>query len=153
MEKFVADSMLGKLARWLRIAGYDVEYFKERDMDRLLRVSYEDKRTILTRDKKMGGLNSVFIIESEHFEDQLREFFKKYPVLPIEKSLSRCILCNKVLKEADPKDVKDLVPPHVYEVQNRFFYCPKCGRIYWAGSHYKRMKQKLMEIYNSLFTL
>lgn len=150
MKKFIADSMLGKLARWLKILGLDVEYFKHRDVDRMLDLARREGRIILTRDQKISSDDvSIFFIQSEHLKEQIRQFFKKFRIPPDDKALSRCILCNTELRPVKPEQIKEKVPPYVFETHRDFAVCPDCERVYWAGSHYKRMKQRLNNLLSS----
>jgi uncharacterized protein with PIN domain len=138
--------MLGKLARWLKIAGWDVSYSKERDLKSLLKTAKEENRIILTRDYSLAKEKNVFIIESEDVWEQLDQLFRAFGPLQEEKFFSRCIICNRELEPADRESVKDKAPPYVFETHKVFSRCPDCGRIYWPGSHYKRIKEKLSQI-------
>ncbi len=146
MKSFIADSMLGSLARWLRFMGYDVEYFREGEDAELVRIARQGGRTILTRD---GGLIrrfrvSAVFIRSESLEEQCREFLQRVNVVPGER---RCMRCNRPLSTVkDPESVRDLVPEHVYHQRKSFQICPSCGSIYWKGSHYERMLERVRKV-------
>jgi uncharacterized protein len=150
MGKFIADSMLGKLARWLKIAGLDVEYMRERNPKKMLETAQSQERIILTRDYSLAGVNNVFFVESEFLWEQLREFFLHFDFPSEDKAFSRCVICNKVLEPVSAGEVRNKVPPYVFTNQKDFSRCPECGKVYWAGSHYKRMKEKLAEILKNI---
>ncbi len=141
--KFAADRMLGRLARWLRLLGVDVIWHPNLHGHELLRLARKEGRIMLTRDRRLKTAPDVLFIQSQSFRDQLRETFSAYPFkLPAE-PLSRCSRCNQVLEEADKETVGRLVPAFVYASQERFAVCPNCGRIYWNGTHAKRILGEL----------
>lgn len=141
--KFVADTMLGRLARWLRLLGFDVLY-PETENDKEL-LKFADERIILTRDKELGKKENVFLIKSVRIDEQMKQVMNELK-LEIKAPLSRCSVCNQVLVEADKKSVENLVPERIYTNHNTFWRCPDCDRIYWKGSHY----DKIMKNVNSL---
>lgn len=143
-RRFIADAMLGKLAKWLRILGIDVAYERSIENQVLIRYAKSEDRDILTRNKHLagrrwGGSLRFMIIEEDHLSGQLRQFFHEYGP-PIKREiLSRCIRCNEPLISIPRKKASAHVPPFVYHTQQRFFRCPNCARIYWPGTHQKRM--------------
>lgn len=141
--KFVADTMLGRLARWMRLLGFDVLYPETVDDKELLK--FADERIILTRDKELGKKENVFLIKSVGIDEQLKQVMNELK-LEIKAPLSRCSVCNQILVEADKKSVKNLVPERIYTNHDTFWRCPDCERIYWKGSHY----DKIMKNVNSL---
>jgi uncharacterized protein with PIN domain len=114
--KFIADVMLGRLAKRLRLRGIDVLYDDRFDDNSIIRISLQQNRVILTRD---NGLAS-------------------YPVEA--HPLTRCSECNKTLTPIDKSEARDLVATYVYETNNAFLRCEACGRIYWKGTHVDRME-------------
>jgi len=141
--RFVADTMLGRLARWLRLLGFDVLYPKDLDDKELLK--FADERIVLTRDKELGKKENVFLIKSVNIDEQLKQVINELK-LEIKAPLSRCSVCNHLLVESDKKSVENLVPERVYNNHNTFWRCPDCNRVYWKGSHY----DKIMKNVNSL---
>jgi len=137
---FVADVMLGRLTRWLRIFGYDILYFKKAPDDFLIYVVLESRRVLLTRDRKLASepiLNGkVFLITSTHLKDQLKEFLENH-LFP--SGISRCADCNGILKEVKRTEVEGEVPDYVYITSKRFWRCSSCGKIFWEGTHQKNM--------------
>ncbi|HSA58576.1 MAG TPA: Mut7-C RNAse domain-containing protein [bacterium] len=145
--RFAVDEMLGKLARWLRMMGFDVSYRRPVDDLLLIGEARDEERIILTRDtrliRKLRPEEYCFI-SHDHLEDQCRELFERFPGLLNERApLSRCVECNVPLEEIEKKKVKDKVWPFVFETQNRFTTCPDCGRIYWEATHVEKIKRRL----------
>lgn len=147
--RFVLDTMLGKLARWLRALGYDALYFKAAEDRYLLQLARAEARTLLTRDARLARLAGAggLLIRETALESQLAEVIERLTLVPSgEGILSRCLECNGVL-ESRPKDlVRGRVPEHIFATQERFVGCPACARIYWQGSHADRILARLDRI-------
>jgi len=144
--KLLCDHMLGSLARWLRFMGYDTAY-PEPGPDRALieRVRLED-RILLTRDKELAGrVSGAVQIRSDDLEEQIREVAKVLPLRLID-PLSRCSLCNELLVPASPAEVKEVVPEGVRSRHHAFWRCPSCRRVYWQGSHWNKMTERLNDL-------
>jgi uncharacterized protein with PIN domain len=142
--RFLADEMLGRLARWLRILGYDTTYLSPADDNDLVRVARAEGRILLTRDTELArrrGLRAI-LIESERVEEQVRQVLDALD-LTTEGSFSRCPICNIPLEELNKAAVADHVPPYILRTQERFSRCPNCGRIYWRGTHWARMRERI----------
>ncbi len=148
-EKFIADVMLGKLAKWLRIIGIDVLYDNKITDEELINISNSDNRIILTRDKKLSinkRAKEVIFIENEIIDNQIKEFFEKTKIIP-DRLFSRCIICNSQLEKVSNKmEVKGKVPIYIYLTHNEFSICNKCGKIYWKGTHRDNMKNKINKL-------
>ncbi len=139
--------MLGKLARYLRIMGYDTEYLH--DDDELIKKSLEEKRILVTRDKvlylKASKLNiKSILIRSSDVLNQLREIVSSN--IRIKKGRPRCPLCNTKLKDVDKNRVKHLVPEKVYTHNKIFMLCENCNKIYWYGKHWIGIEKVLRDI-------
>ena len=149
MTRFIADTMLGKLALWMRIMGFDVEYHNDIEDEALIERALVEDRLLLTRDtllvrrRRLRG--RVVFIESDHLEDQLLQVVSLFGY-PEGGFLKRCLRCNTLLEDIDREAVKGKVPPYVYTTQKRFSRCPSCGRIYWAGTHREKMARRLKAI-------
>ena len=144
--KLLCDQMLGSLARWLRFIGYDTAYPKP-GPDRALieRVRLED-RILLTRDKELAGrVSGAVQIRSDDLEEQIREVAQVLPLRLID-PLSRCSLCNELLVPASPAEVKEVVPEGVRSRHHAFWRCPSCRRVYWQGSHWNKMTERLNDL-------
>lgn len=144
---FMVDGMLGSLARWLRIAGYDSTYFRNMDDDLLLDEAKDSSRLLLTRDRELYqrsrklGLRSVFL-ESEAVQDQLSQLRRELGLGMLAKN-SRCPRCNGLLKETPKADVRDLVPDESFNAFDEFWVCGDCSRAYWKGSHWEKIRETL----------
>jgi len=148
--RFIADEMLGTVAKWLRILGFDTEYAREMKDEEILITAEREGRVILSRDKDLcstaikNGLECIFL-ESANLEKDLEMVLSSYPPTP-EKFMSRCTICNSKLVEVEKSEVKGRVPEGVYKRQDRFWYCPKCHKYYWEGSHWEKMRGFLNKI-------
>lgn len=150
-HKFIADAMLGRLARWLRVLGCDVEYFTEISDKEIAERAEREGRVILTRDTLLVRRRKVrdnhFFVEGDHYPDQLRQVVRRFGIDPHGGFLTRCVECNAVLEDSSRESVRDEVPPYVFEMQEAFKICPSCRRIYWPATHRERMVEKLEEIF------
>ncbi len=151
-RKFVVDSMLGNLAKWLRLLGYDTLYSRAYEDWQLIRIAMSTGRTIVTRDRglywraRKKGLKAV-LVEGDDIVERLAELSVKAGVaLEADPSRSRCPHCNGELIVATDKSlVRDRVPPESLRAFDRFYVCPKCGKVYWEGSHWRNIKALLEE--------
>jgi uncharacterized protein len=137
---FIADVMVGKLARWLRVLGFDVLYSNKYEDDEIIRISDAEGRLILTRDVQLArrAPNRTLFIESGHYREQIQQVVRSLNLSDF-KAFSRCLECNAHLEEVDKEAVFEKVPPFVYLTQERFARCPSCDRIYWHGTHTQEM--------------
>lgn len=141
--RFVADIMLGRLAKRMRLLGFDVLYAPGFDDNELIRLSLEQGRIILTRDTGLAGrplAANHLRIDSDHVHEQLRQVIEKFRLEQVRDALTRCSRCNAVLAPVTKQEARDLVPPYVYEKNEHFFRCAACKRIYWKGSHVRNMR-------------
>ncbi len=148
--KFLVDSSLGRLSRWLRILGYDTVYWRG-EADRVfLRIAEREGRVVLTRRKDVLDRQHPVIVrfvENDRVEDQLVEVVGKLGLRPEPGRLfTVCLRCNESLQEASPYQVRPLVPDYVFRTQKSFRVCPKCGRVYWSGTHRERALSTLKRI-------
>lgn len=146
--RFLADSMLGKLARWLILLGYDARYVGDdgRSDAELLEQARREDRVFLTRDTKIpevAGLRKI-VIREQRFEPQLAQVLRESGLKPDRKRLfTRCTTCNRALETLTRDEALPLVPPLVRELETAFFRCPQCLRVYWNGTHTARTIEKL----------
>jgi hypothetical protein len=145
--KFITDHNLGKLAKWLRLLGYDTICHGGKADRSFWRRARGDRRVLLTRRKNLqyypGEVETV-VLEEETLDGQLSELLDKFPVGPEREHFFRyCSVCNVRLRRIVKNDVLDRVPPYVLETQDHFYLCPSCSRIYWPGSHVDRIKENL----------
>lgn len=143
--KFLADSMLGRLAKWLRIMGYDTSYlsfYRKEDMGSLI----QEGRTLLSRRKEtIDHYPGSLMIRSDHVKEQLYEIRNEFHLKPDRSQwFTRCLICNVLLKKAQIEHLRVNVPDYIlYENPTYLRICPSCGRYFWPGSHRERMLNQL----------
>ena len=150
--KFAADRMVGRLAKWLRALGYDTIYVRNMDEKVAVRLMREGW-TVLTRNtrlaKRKADKNLVFV-EYDRLEDQITQLAESGLIrFDKDKAFSRCIRCNEPLEILPREEASDRVPEYIYNSQPHFFQCPRCGRIYWPGTHHDRMAELLERLPSS----
>jgi hypothetical protein len=139
--------MVGTLAKWLRILGYDTCFDADMDDHQLVRLARAEDRVLLTRDRELAqrpGLKSVLLI-SESLEGQVSQVLAELHLEP-DRAFSRCPVCNEPLTEVDREVARDRVPAYVARTHERFSMCPACQRIYWRGTHWQQMDEQLARI-------
>jgi uncharacterized protein with PIN domain len=149
MPRFLADANVGRLARWLRAYGYDAAYAAHVDDSQLIGRALAEGRVLLTRDSGLmqrrvvarGSLPAV-LLRSDRVDDQLRQVVGELE-LAGDRALSRCLECNVELEPRPKAEVSERLPPHVRATQVRFSECPRCGRVYWPGTHWQRMRERM----------
>jgi uncharacterized protein with PIN domain len=147
--KFVADGMLGKLTRWLRMLGQDVEYSNQMDDAELLETSNKKRRVLLTRDlelyKRAAARNiETFYVEGRTDAEKVAEIAGRFKIpLKINMEKSRCPACNSRIKPILKKDVAEKVEKNTFAFYNEFWTCPKCRKIYWQGAHWGNIQTTL----------
>ena len=147
--KFILSQELNRLAKWLRILGYDAVIYKSVNLLTIIRLAKKERRIFITRSqKKVKSVQkfSRILIKSENYLEQLREM-KDYIRLNNEHIFTRCIICNKLLFEISPKKIITLIPEYIYQNHKDFKVCRKCGKIYWKGTHYQDMKNELSKLF------
>jgi uncharacterized protein with PIN domain len=147
MIKFLADRMLGKLAKELRMLGYDTIYYRGENAYPLIKLAREEGRVILTRNTKLlpkRPEDHIIRVMQDQPPLQLRELIQKKVISLNEENLfSRCLLCNILLDEIPREEAEGKVPDFIFYQQREFFRCPQCLRIYWKGSHQDHMQKKV----------
>ena len=140
--------MLGTLAKWLRICGYDTEYAHAESDDEIIERARKEGRIVITRDKELfERCKSAILVENNGIEEQLQRVFREANLsIDEENILTRCTVCNVAVKEIEKEKVKEKVPPHAYENHEEFWICPKCKRIYWMGTHWENMEKMIKKI-------
>jgi len=138
--KFIVDFMLGRLAKWLRIFGYDTIYADRSRPENLILTSLKENRVLLTRKTSLSRKSAwkLVLIKSDKFMEQAAQVIKELK-LPVSENdfFTRCTSCNAALtKVANKESIKVRVPEYVYKTNSIFSACPSCGKIYWAGTHY-----------------
>lgn len=154
--RFIADCNVGKLAKWLRLMGYDSRLFNGSNDSQLVAIALAEGRVILSRDTQImkrrvitSGKLKAILIHSDEPELQIRQVIDTLDLGSQFRPFTLCLECNQVLVERDKGEVKDLVPPYVYQTQSQFMQCPACQRIYWRGTHWQAMTKTLKKFVKS----
>ena len=147
--RFIADGMLGKLTRWLRMLGQDVEYSNKADDAELLAKAKNERRILLTRDFELyqraisKGLDA-FYLEGATGDEKLAELAERYCIpLEIDMSSSRCPKCNSLVQLISKEEAEKTVEKNTLEHYKDFWQCSKCGQVYWQGAHWTKIRKSL----------
>ncbi len=150
---FVVDSNAGKLAKWLRMMGYDAQFFNNIEDSLLVDIAVREGKVLLTRDTQIAqrrlatnGRLKVILTRNDDPKEQLRQVISELKLDCQVGQFTRCLECNQVLVNRSKEEVKDLVPPYVFRTQNSYRQCPSCLRLYWQGTHWERMRKALAAI-------
>jgi len=152
---FFADAMLGKLARWLRMLGFDTAYVRDIEDTILIERVLQENRWLLTRDgflvnrKVLRGRHTL--LTSDYVSEQLRQLHRELHLDLIvgEKTTCRCPECNQILASTTVEEIRERIPAYVAHHHTKFAWCPSCRRPYWPGRHWKHFLQQLEEIKGS----
>ncbi|MBN2009701.1 Mut7-C RNAse domain-containing protein [candidate division KSB1 bacterium] len=147
--KFIVDVMLGRLAKWLRILGYDTLYDSSYTDERLFFIAHLEKRILLTRDTALANRISpayCHFIHSQAVQEQVRDIVTTYQLDWQSHLFTRCTLCNTLTEPIPREHVRSRVPDFVWETTTQFVYCPTCDKIYWPGSHIKQVRVALAKL-------
>ena len=154
--KFMVDTNVGKLARWLRMMGYDAAFFTDGDDAEMIATALKEDRVIITRDSHImkrgvvtGGRLRAILVRSDEPERQIREVVAVMGLAGHFKPFTLCLECNQPLKTRQKDEVKGRVPPYVFGTQHQFVECPSCRRIYWRGTHWAAMNKKLEGLFRA----
>jgi uncharacterized protein len=147
--RFILDAHLGKLARMLRLLGFDTLYRNDYRDEELIRLALEEKRIILTRDRGLLMRREVthgYFLRNIHPFKQLKETVIRFQLKNHMKPFARCAVCNGIILPAEKETVLDKLPENTARYYNKFFICSSCGKVYWKGSHYERLKKRMEEL-------
>lgn len=136
--RFAVDRMLGRLARWLRLLGFDAAHRAELPGSRLLTLAAREDRIVLTRDSRLRcprGRARVILIQSARFREQLRELDRVLPLGGVASRAARCLDCNAAVESVAAERVPAQVPEYVRATQQDFRRCPRCRKVYWPATH------------------
>jgi len=155
--KFIVDHNVAKLARWLRMMGYDATIFDQPDDWQMIRTALAENRIIITKDTGVmkrrviasGKLRALFVT-SDDPEKQIQQVIETFQ-LDSSKPLTLCLECNVPLVVVNREDIKGRIPPYVYQTKSQFFECPICHRVYWQGTHWEAMTQTLSKFSRKKF--
>jgi len=144
---FVADCMLGRLAKWLKILGFDVLYFSKAEDRDLVDIARREARVLLTRDtgliERTAKRPNRLFVRSDDWEDQVVQVLDDLGLWDEVQPNTRCLECNLPLKPLSKERARNLVTPYVHEHASSFAICPDCGRVFWQGTHYGDMERKI----------
>ena len=148
--RFIVDANVGKLARWLRMAGYNTVYFNGSDDSEMVTQALEENRVILTGDSQIMKMNLVtsekikaLLIKYDQPERQMLQVIDALRINPIFQPFSICLECNEPLISIKKSMVQGKVPPYVYQNHENYMECPRCHRVFWRGTHWKAMIKTL----------
>ena len=144
---FVADCMLGRLAKWLRILGFDVVYLSKAEDSELVAIARNENRVLLTRDtgliERTSKRPNRLFIRSDDWEDQVVQVLDEFDLWDQVRANTRCIACNLPLKPIPRERARNLVTPWISEHASSFALCSGCDRVFWQGTHYGDMERKI----------
>jgi len=156
IPKFLVDLNVGRLARRLRMLGYDTLFIDGVEDDQLVRIAAREGRILLTKDTGImkrrivsSGEVKALLIESADVRDQLGQVVRELQLDSSATPFSRCMACNGLLMSVGKEEIRDLVPPYVFQTQNQFTQCGECCRIYWRGTHWDKMVRELDQLRDS----
>lgn len=150
--RFIADAMLGKLAKWLRMLGFDTLYLRASNDDVLVARAVIEKRQLLTRKTQLGKRKELkdylfFIADNDPLK-QLEAVIEHYQLTTVPHvSFTRCLICNQELRDVEPSQIGSLLPDYVINSQKHFSRCSGCKRVFWRGTHYENMRKILKRIH------
>jgi uncharacterized protein with PIN domain len=148
-SRFVADTHLGRLVRYLRMLGFDTEYRDDTQDEELAAISSNERRILLTRDRGLLKRNVVtrgYWVRATDSREQLEEVLQRFDLSGAIAPFSRCVHCNSLLRPTQKPLICHRLPPKTAQCYEEFHVCPGCERIYWKGSHYRRMQRFLEEL-------
>ncbi|MCW4046530.1 MAG: Mut7-C RNAse domain-containing protein [Candidatus Bathyarchaeota archaeon] len=154
--RFIADGMLGKLTRWLRMLGQDVEYSNQLDDSELIAKAKEEQRVLLTRDLELYQRATAkdvdaFYVEGKTEAEKLAELANRFDIpLYIDLKLSRCPKCNTQIRTVPKEELAGRVEEKTFRYYSEFWECPRCGSVYWQGAHWGRIRATLKEAEENL---
>ena len=154
--RFVVDVNVGRLAKWLRVMGYDTVFPRETGDNELVRIALREDRVLVTRDTGIArrravrlGQMRVVRIEDDDFRSQLRQLVRDLNLNPA-RGFSRCVRCNQPLNPIAKQDAAPRLPSYVLQTHCQFMECPQCRRLYWRGTHWSNMTLELDRVYEEV---
>ncbi len=153
---FLADSMLGKLSRWLRMLGHDVTYNVKLDDSELLELAKKENRVLLTKDlelyhRAIARDIDAYFVEGKSESERLAEIAKRYRLaLTLDMEKSHCPVCNTKLVSTPKEQLANELQKNTLTYYDRFWKCPNCGQVYWQGAHWKQISYTISEAQSKL---
>lgn len=149
VTRFILDAHLGKLAKYLRMLGFDTLYKNDIGDDEIIKIAAKENRIILSRDKlllKSKLVTHGYYVRSISKHEQLKEVVRKFDLHSQFKSFTRCMTCNSELVPKQKQEVIHQIQLETAQYFNDFYLCPTCKKVYWKGSHFKRMENLIRDI-------
>lgn len=147
--RFLADVNLGRLARYLRLAGFDTAYRNDAKDPELVEQMKREDRVLLTRDRRLlmnGAVEAGYFVRSDIPVRQLEEVFYRFDLYRQRDPFSRCSNCNHRLSKVEKEAVKERLLPKTKRYVDDFSQCPECRKVYWSGSHLDRLEPELQKL-------
>ncbi|MDZ4247401.1 MAG: Mut7-C RNAse domain-containing protein [Dehalococcoidia bacterium] len=151
--RFIVDNNAGKVARWLRIMGFDSVFYRGGPDSGLIERAMAERRILLTRDTRIfkrrvitGGAVQAILLKDDDPEKQVQQVIGTLHLGDTGLAFTRCLDCNVQLIHVTPEEIKDLVPPFVFQIRDVYRQCPGCKRVFWRGSHRLDMEEKLNQL-------
>lgn len=149
--KFFADVMVARLVKWLRAIGIDTAWKDAISDKELVKRAIEENRFVLTLDKKLmeeWRAGNILLLKSEDVFEQLCQTVEHFKIRKPDELFTRCLVCNTLLREIKAEEVSGDLPPNIRENQAAFLYCPNCDKVFWEGSHTRRMRMKIQNLFS-----
>ena len=143
--KFIADHMLGSLARWLRMMGYDTVYDKRLDDAGIAQLARAEGRFVLTRDGELSKEPAAFYVENDDLDSQLKAVATKFG-LKFNEGMIRCSVCNGALRDLPKAEATGSVPEGALQANDKFWKCTQCGKVFWKGTHWNGIMERLKKL-------
>lgn len=151
--RFFVDVGAARLVRWLRALGIDAIWEDAVSDADLVRRAVEEKRFVLTLDKRMTNewlVDNVLLLKSEKPFEQFRQIVEHFRIEKPKELFTRCLVCNMPLRRATDEEIGSGAPEHVLETQKAFDFCPACHKLYWHGSHTERMRKEIEAVFDEV---
>lgn len=151
--KFLLTRELGRLAKWLRILGFDARYERSSDKAYIMMEALKEERVLVTRNLRFGSRHggTLVFIRRDGLREQLKDLLGALHIgVDRGRFFRRCTLCNVPLVEVAKTEIGALVPAHVYETRDDFMRCPGCGRVYWKGTHWGNVEEVLKSLQSTV---
>lgn len=152
VPKFIVDTNVGKLVKWLRMMGFDTLFFDEPDDGMMVKIALAQDRIIITKDSEFMKRHAVtthrvraILVSGDNSDLQMQTVLNTLALTDKAQYFTRCLECNAQLQKLDKKDAEGLVPEKVFQIHDQYMICKSCGRIFWRGTHWKAMSNKLFE--------
>ncbi len=143
--RFIADHMLGSLARWLRMMGYDTVYDKRLDDADIAKAGRTESRFILTRDRELSKEPGAFYVDKDDLDSQLQSVSTRFG-LRFSEDRIRCSVCNGELRDLPKSEAVGSVPEGALQANDKFWRCSQCGKLFWKGTHWNGIMERLKKL-------